>query len=224
MAKHQFNLRRFLRNALLIIILVGGGIFAWEELLEDRLIAKNFATVEDGRLYRAGALSPAALRRVAESNDIKTIIDFGGYDKDPETFEAIRKVDAELGLRRIQLPLNGDATGDPNMYVEALRLLRDESNYPVLTHCAAGSERTGMCVLLHRVLEEDWSVEQAYRETRSYGHNPDDNWRFMMYFGTWRDEIEHALETGEPIPFVPGAGPQTRPETDVAPASPPTEG
>ena len=218
--REGFHLGRFLRNAAIIVAVVAVAIYAWEEHLGERLIPKNFGVVEDGAIYRAGNLSAPMYEKVVEERGVRTVIDFGGYLDYPETFDRIKALDERLGVERFLLPVGGDATGDPNRYVEALRIMGDESRGPFLVHCAAGAQRTGMCILLHRVINEGWTVAEAYEETRSYGHDPGKNWKFMHFLGTWRDEIERSLETGEPIDYRPRRpAPPSPPETtaDAAP-------
>ncbi len=43
----------------LMIAIIGGSIWLWEDVLEDRLIPKRWGVVEAGVIYRSGQLSPA---------------------------------------------------------------------------------------------------------------------------------------------------------------------
>ena len=136
----------------IIAAVVGAGVYVWEEHLEDIIVPRNFGTVVDGSIYRSGRLTPQTLEKVVEAHGIKTVIDFGGYHAGSDVEAAIFATDERLGLERTQLPMIGDATGDPNHYAQALRMMADPANHPMLVHCAAGSERTGACIALYRVI------------------------------------------------------------------------
>ena len=186
------------------ILLLGATVLvalgAWQAGLKHRFVPKNFGVVEPGQIYRSGRLTTGTLAQVVKAHDIKTVIDFGAYDTRPEQFERIREADARLGVTRHVLPLYGDATGDPYRYVEALRVLADERNHPVLVQCAAGAQRTGMCVVLYQTILKDRPLLEVYAESFEHGHDPSDNWRFPVYLGRWQDDIEASYRSGEPIP------------------------
>src|SRR6202035_2396734 len=61
----------------------------------------------------------------------------------------------------------------PRAIEEFLRIMDDESNYPVLIHCKAGLHRTGVLSAVYRMEYQGWSHAAAYRELKGHG------------FGTW---------------------------------------
>ncbi len=195
----RFNPWKFTRNAVIIAAVIALGVYVWLEHLEDRLIPKNFGVVEAGHVYRSARLTPGTLEQVARRHGIRTVIDFGAYDGKPETAKRIHEMDAALGLTRYVLPMKGDGTGDPNNYVEALRIISDESTHPVLVQCSAGAQRTGVCITLYRNILKGEALVDAYADSFEYGHEPEDNSMFPIYLGKWRDEIEHSVRTGERI-------------------------
>lgn len=181
------------------------------------LAPKRFAEVVPGVLYRAGEGTPAAIRRVVEQHDIRTIIDLGAHERgSPEDDLAQRTADA-LGVRRVRFDLYGDSRGDPNDYLDALRIATDPANHPVLVHCGAGVQRTGCFVALHRHITEGWSLEQAYDEAVRHGHDPDDpgsHVRAMLH--RWAEPVARAYRDGGAIPFDPQRD-QVGPRADNAP-------
>ena len=197
-----FHLGRFTRNALLITaacVLLG---FGYNEMIHPNLFPKNFGTVVEGSLYRSGELTPIATRRVVQEHGIRLIIDMGAHELDSDEERLAQKTADALGVRRIRLPLWGDATGDPNQYVRALQLIADEANQPVLLHCAAGAERTGCAIAMYRHIYEGVSLEDGLAEATTHRHNPEKNPHVMNMLREWTDDVERSLKTGEPIPFV----------------------
>lgn len=185
------------RAAFIVIGIVAagsaGGIALWQPWQPG---LKNFGTVVEGRIYRMGRTTPAGLERLVKEKGIKTVIDFGS---DPEgTEHDTQEVEAcvALGLDRITLRLEGDGTGDPNLYVEALRVMTDPTRAPVLIHCGAGAQRTGAAAILYRHIVEGKAIIDVYPEAWKHRHEPGDDWRMLAYLADWSDEIGEAFRTG----------------------------
>lgn len=196
----KFHAGRFVRNALVLVAAVVLIIYVWEKLnLEDQVIPRNFDVVEAGHVYRSGRLTPRTLTKVVRAHEIKTIIDFGSFEPGSDVAASMHDADERLGVRRHLLPVRGNGTGDPNRYVEALRLIADEANHPVLVQCSAGSQRTGVCLVLYRIILQDWSLDAAYEEAIEHGHDPADNFRLPIYLGRWHGEIDRAFRSGDTI-------------------------
>lgn len=168
-------------------------------VVATRPIAKNFGVVEAGHVYRAGRMTPASLGRVVREHHVKTVIDLGADPEGSPRDLAVRDAAAALGVRRLTLRLEGDGTGDPNMYVQALRALADPSNEPTLVHCGAGAQRTGAAVALYRHIVQGEPMDKAYAEACDYGHDPKKDVALRRYLDQWADEIERAFREGGTI-------------------------
>ncbi len=160
---------------------------------------KRWGVVQDGAIYRSGEPTPRATRRVVKELGINTIIDLGAHTPDTEEERTAQAMADELGVTRYRFGLIGDATGDPNDYVLALRIMNDPAHQPVWIHCAAGSERTGCLIALHRVITEDWDPDKAYAETHEYDH--DDNPYLRPMFDQWLPSVRAAYLEGGQIPY-----------------------
>ncbi|MCW5775442.1 MAG: tyrosine-protein phosphatase [Phycisphaeraceae bacterium] len=195
-----FSAARFLRNALAIALIVACGALVYREWVRPNLFPKNFGVVTEGVLYRSGKLTPAATEKVVREHGIRTIVDLGAFE--PGTREerlAQRTADA-LGVDRVRMDLEGDATGNPNFYAEALRIMTDPERQPVLVQCGAGSERTGCAVAMYRHLVEGVSMDDAYAETQRYKHNPRRNPRLREVFEAWTEPVGRAVHEGVDVP------------------------
>lgn len=200
--------RRGLRTLLLVALGTAAALGVWDRIVKPQVIPKRFGVVAESRIYRSGKLTPATMRQVVRDHDIRTIIDLGAWVHDPagERLEA-RTADL-LGVERYVYDLLGDSTGDPNHYVEALRLMTDPANQPVLVHCGAGTERTGVLVYLYRTIVENVPEEQAFAEARRAGHNPRRNPHVAETIERWKDHIARAFHEGHDLPpSGPTAGP-----------------
>ncbi len=192
---------RFTRNAVIIAAAIALGAWFGVEGVYPNLVPKNFGTVQEGVLYRSGRLTPNATAKVVREHEIKTIIDFGGWDRHPDADRRAQRTAEALGVTRIVLPLWGDGSGDPNRYAEALRIIEDPARQPVLVHCAAGSERTGCLAGLWRMRHEGVNIEQVIERSRTYGHDPEKTPEVRQMLETWGDEIWNAVDTGDAIDY-----------------------
>ncbi len=205
---------RFVRNAIVIVGVVALGALAWVHLIQPNLMPKNFGVVREGQLYRAGDLTPGAFEKIAKEEGVRTVVDLGAHHPgSPGERREQQTLDA-LGVQRVSLRLFGDARGDPNEYVKALRVMTDPERGPVLVHCAAGAQRTGAAVAFYRMLIEGTSLDDAMLEAQQFRHDPKDNPHLREMLETWGEQIRRSLETGEAIPYD-GPTPPTSP-----PASP----
>ena len=192
---------RFTRNAVIIAAVVGLGAWYGVVGVYPNIVPKNFGVVEEGVLYRAGRLTPAATAKVVERHGIRTIVDLGGWDRLPKAHARAVRTAESLGVRRVDLPLIGDARGDPNRYAEALRIIEDPANQPVLVHCAAGSERTGCLVGLFRIRHDGYTVEDVMAESQTFRHDPQKNPNMRTMLETWSGAVFESVETGVAISY-----------------------
>ncbi|HMN40605.1 MAG TPA: tyrosine-protein phosphatase [Phycisphaerales bacterium] len=187
------------------LAIAGLGALGYAKLVRPNIVPKNFGVVDAGKLYRSGRLTPSATREVVEANHIKTIVDLGAYDLSPSGERVAEHTASALGVERRVFRLSGDGTGNPNAYVEALRIIADPAKQPVLVHCSAGSERTGACVLLYREIVQGHAPGADLGETYSHGHDPSRNTRMKPYLEQWRAKIAEALRAGTSIDGQPRA-------------------
>jgi len=192
---------RFTRNAAIIAAAIGLGAWFVVKGVYPNVVPKNFGVVEEGVLYRAGRLTTTALVKVVREHEIRTIIDFGGWDHHPDVHDRNWRTAEALGVRRVVLPLFGDAKGDPNRYAEALRIIGDPTNHPVLVHCAAGSERTGCLVGLYRIANDGYDIDRVMAESQTFRHDPSDNPDLRKTLERYSEAILESVRTGETIPF-----------------------
>ncbi|MDX2115268.1 MAG: tyrosine-protein phosphatase [Planctomycetota bacterium] len=192
--------------ALVIVEFVGlAGVIAWR-LVRDHVRVKNFGVVVPGKIFRAGRLTPGSLRILHKRHGVRTIIDLGAETAGSPAERSMERAAADLGLSRVRFHgLKGDGTGDPEVYLEVLRLLRDEERAPVVVHCAAGADRTGALVMLYRSIEQGRPLEDCIEEARTHRHNPVKNPRMLAFVRQHAAAIASALKLGGPLPGGGGA-------------------
>lgn len=165
---------RLLLTIGLIAAVIGGGIWVWDGVLKDRLIAKRFGVVVPGSVYRSGQLSPYMIRKTLEENGIDLVVHLGEQDPNNKAHVAEQEAVEELGIERRLFPLSGDGTGDIESYAKAIAAIVEarDSGKQVLVHCAAGTYRTGGVIAAYRMLLEGASPAEAEAEMEQYNWNP----------------------------------------------------
>lgn len=193
----------------LAVLLVGGGIWLWEEVIEDRVIPKRWGVVETGRIYRSGQLSSALVKRTLAEHQIKVIVALLAEEPEKADHRAEIQAADELGIELKRFPLRGDGTGDLERYADALTAIveADRAHKPVLVHCAAGAQRTGGAVAFYRLLVQNRSPEFVIKELKRYDHDPDDNPALLKYINENIDELAAILEARGIIEQVPESVP-----------------
>jgi tyrosine-protein phosphatase SIW14 len=147
--------------------------------------AKRFHEVTAGRFYRSGQMTAPGFRDTIKKYNIKLFINL--QHEDPDPFLAnhwlgegkIRESELcrELGVKYVLLTpdlLPPDNRLDMLLPAveDFVKLLDDESNYPVLLHCTAGLHRTGRLTAIYRMEFQGWTCGEAIREARAnnYGY------------------------------------------------------
>jgi protein tyrosine/serine phosphatase len=197
---------------ILVVIVIAVGATVWRKVIRDYVIAKNFGVVEDRQIYRSGQLTPRMLEHSLEEHGIRTIIDLSEHTPVTQESRAEQAVADKLGVRRYTFSLEGDGTGDPDIYVDVLKLMADPANQPVLVHCAAGAQRTGAAVMLYRSLVQGEPIQEAYPETFEHGHK-EDEWIMLAYIADNIDEIRRKF-TEQTLTVAPQAA-EASPEYPV---------
>ncbi len=183
---------------LALALIIGLAVFAYKAVKPD-LFPKRFAEVVPGKVYRSSELSPGAMEQLAKRAGLKTIIDLGvAPDGDPRDRRQQLTAQA-LGLNRYKFQLIGDASGNPNEYLAALRIALDPANQPVLIHCATGAQRTSCAIALLRMASQGYTLDQALAESETFDAKP----KASEVTRAIAPKVLQALRDGTSIPGEP---------------------
>ena len=119
-------------------------------------------------LYRSEQPSAEGFRNL-EKLGIRTVINLRYFNSDDD-----EAAGTALQLRRVKI-LTWRA--DDRHVVEVLRMLRQKENGPFLIHCQHGADRTGLMSAMYRMLEQDWSAQEALNELVDGGYGFHRVWR-----------------------------------------------
>jgi protein tyrosine/serine phosphatase len=129
-------------------------------------LPKRFAEVEPGALYRSGSVDPLQLAQLQSRYKVHTVLSLLNPDA-PESREE-KAVCERLGIRWLNVGLKGNGESTPEQRDRIRELLDDDSLQPMLVHCAAGVNRTGLAVGMYRLRHDGWSLEQVMKEMRAF--------------------------------------------------------
>jgi len=123
---------------------------------------------------------------------VKTILDLrAGHDDAREAGKA--------ALRFLHVPMRAWSARDGEV-VEALKILSDRSNRPILVHCQKGADRTGMVLALYRVVFQGWSKQDALREMDEGGYHHSSWFRNLDRFVSNADVAALRKQLGVSLP------------------------
>ena len=160
--------RRRAGALILVILLLPAGYY-----LYVRYATTNFHVVVEGQVYRSAQPSPVELKRWTVQHGLKTVINLRGASSLP-FYEAERSAAAAAGLQLVSIRFSAQRLPSAlslRRLIEAL----ERSERPVLVHCQAGADRTGVASVLAAMVVGGESYETARGQLSAwYGHiDPD---------------------------------------------------
>jgi protein tyrosine phosphatase (PTP) superfamily phosphohydrolase (DUF442 family) len=164
------------------------------------VLGGNVRVVDAGRFYRSAQLTGNgydavsarlagnSLDAVVKRYGIHTVISLrNGSDKD-RFYREEKAVCAKEGVDHVDVPFSALHLPPPETLSQLLATL-DHARYPVIVHCQAGSDRTGLASTLYVHLYRHVPLNEAQAEelTWHYGHFPVQKTRRMdLFFDLFR--------------------------------------
>ena len=169
---------------------------------------KRLREVTPGVFYRSGQMTVEGFEEAVERLQIHTIVNLRDDAPNPDVRQSYfdgRTVKesalcARLGVRwvfippdlipRAQVPASRPVAID-----RFLDVLDDPSAYPILVHCNAGLNRTGVITAVYRMEHDGWTPLQAWEELRANGFgeftSTADNNYITQYVLSYRPGLRH---------------------------------
>lgn len=184
--------------AVWVLAVASGGAFAqrpdvWGQKVDTAKV-KNLYRIEKD-LYRSAQPDAEGFREIRKMG-IASILCLRSGQDDLEPAKG-------MNLKLLHVSMRPWSFSQEKI-VEALRIMINPENRPLLVHCQHGSDRTGVVVAMYRVVVQGWSKEEATRELKQGGFH------FHSILGNIPDFIRKAdvdwyrKQLGIPDPPPPG--------------------
>ena len=134
------------------------------------LTSQNFHTVIAGELYRSSQPSPASIALYKEKHGIRSIVNLRGIRPDEGWYRDEVATAARLGLNHFDFPMSATKELAPDEVKRLIALMKDAPK-PLLIHCKAGADRTGLAAAFYMAAvagRDELSAELQISIT--YGH------------------------------------------------------
>jgi protein tyrosine/serine phosphatase len=119
-------------------------------------------------LYRSEQPTALGMKNL-EKLGIRTVINLRAFNSDTQELRGTT-------LRGVHVPVLTWNLETEDI-VTVMRELRRPENGPFLIHCQHGADRTGLMSAMYRMLEQDWSAEDALQELVQGGYGYHSLWR-----------------------------------------------
>ena len=119
-------------------------------------------------LYRSEQPTALGMKNL-EKLGIRTVINLRAFNSDAKELRG-------TSMRAVHVPVHTWHLETEDV-VAVMRELRKPENGPFLIHCQHGADRTGLMSAMYRMLEQNWSAEDALRELVDGGYGYHSLWR-----------------------------------------------
>ena len=130
----------------------------------------NFHTLVAGEVYRSAQPTPEAIAAYSKAYGIRTILNLRGERPDERWYREEVAAAERNGIRLINFPMSASAEIDRKETDVLMAILRDAPK-PLLIHCKAGADRTGLVSTIY--LQQIAGVDEETAEWQLsplYGH------------------------------------------------------
>ena len=132
----------------------------------------NIHDVESGKVYRSGQLWPSQLSSLLREKGIRTVINLRGENPDRAWYNDELLVAKTAGVRHISLPMSANREPNDALLATLINTLAT-AELPVLIHCEAGADRSGLASALYKLTVQHTAPLEADRQLSFwYGHFP----------------------------------------------------
>jgi len=141
----QLRFRKFAIGSAVVVVSLGIGCGAYAGYLQ---LTGNFHTVIEGQLYRSAQPSAASLSGYIKAHGIKTVINLRGAHPKTPWYDAEVAVSEDLGVKHIDFGMSDSKMFSPEKADELVAVMASAPK-PILIHCQAGADRSGLAAALY---------------------------------------------------------------------------
>jgi undecaprenyl-diphosphatase len=168
----------------IILLIIFGVLFAARTLTKN-----NFHEVIPGEIYRSAQLSAGSLENLAGKHGIETVISLRRPKPDQSWYTKEKATAESLGIQHHDIGM--DLTFSPRIdHLLELRDLLEDAPRPLLVHCRAGADRTGLAAVMTKLLDGSSSLEEARAQVALKYHAIRDDSMGIPFFNAYTGWLE----------------------------------
>lgn len=140
---------------LAVVLVIPALVFvAWDQANH------NFGQVRPGQVYRSGQMPASALAQTIRERQIKTVLNLRGPNPSESWYRDELATTLEQGSTHIDVAMSS-CLWMSRAQLRALVATFEKAEYPLLIHCAWGSERTGLASAFAELLRPGSTLYDA---------------------------------------------------------------
>jgi protein tyrosine/serine phosphatase len=161
--------RRVAKGLALSVLLVVATVGSYYGLTQ---YGGNFHVVEQDQFYRSAQLNKTEFERVIQAHGIKSILNLRGANPNQMWYDDEVTISTALGLTHYDYGISARRVVTSRQIADILEILRTAPK-PILVHCSAGADRTGLVAALYEAEIQGKSADEADKQlSLVYGHFP----------------------------------------------------
>jgi protein tyrosine/serine phosphatase len=146
--------------------IIAGARFWYQE------VQGNFHPITPGEAYRSAQLDRDELECYIREYKIRSIINLRGQNAGESWYQQEIASSQKLGVSHFDLELGAEKAPEPSELTELLRLFTIAPR-PVLIHCKAGADRSGLAAALWKMVIDGSPKSEARKQLAiRFGHMP----------------------------------------------------
>lgn len=154
----------------------------FKDLVINEKEIENFHRVTSG-IFRSGRPQKTGIEILGKFG-FKSVLSIETYGVDLKGAENERDWTSAANIKFFHVPMSGLLKPKKEQVLEALKILTETKNQPILVHCEKGSDRTGITIAAYRIKFEGWDIARATQDMYNFGHS---------HWLSWWDDILYDL-------------------------------
>jgi len=169
---------RNLIATLVLLICIGGGSFYY---LKD-----NFHPITTGEAYRSAQLDRDEFEFFIKRHQIKSVLNLRGSTPGEDWYKEEMQVCSDLNIAHYDLALSATREPTPEEVKKLIEIF-NAAPRPLLLHCKAGADRSGLAAAMWKVVvDREQKAEAEKQLSIFFGHLPfGDTAAMDNFFASW---------------------------------------